>query len=562
MTRPFPLDCPGPCVPIQASSRKPSSVCRFSLPPALAALLLTAYFLLALNRSLWRSLWPLFHGGDAGGPGFFLSLCLFLVCYLNLLFTLLLWPKAGKPVVCALLVVSAAAAYFMDSYGVSLDRDMIENVFQTNTSEAASLLTPALLWHVAVFGALPAALFARLRLRHAPWRRGLLHKLAGVAATLLVAALLFGLSTKQYIYFARNHRDLYDRFNPYNYLSATVRYARHALTDRDRPLQPLGTDAHLAAPPDPLHPTVVVLVVGETGRAQDQGLQGYPRDTTPELAAAGVDYFTDAHSCGTATAVSVPCMFSDLGRAHYREDKARDTENLLDVLRHAGVTVQWRDNDNGCKGVCRRVPTEDLSDARIRGLCADGDCLDDVLIRDLPARLAALRKPALLVLHLKGSHGPAYYRRYTPAFRRFTPTCDTAEVQTCDHQAIVNTYDNTLLYTDHILGTIIADLRALPDTTDAALVYLSDHGESLGENGIYLHGMDYRVAPPEQTHIPFLLWFSPAWKADHPAQAACVASRRDRPVSQDNLFDTMLGLFGVHTSVYRAALDLGHGCAD
>jgi lipid A ethanolaminephosphotransferase len=540
---------------------KSLSAFRPTLSPPLAALLLTAYFLLALNHSLWRALWPLFHGGgDAGGTGFFLSLCLFLVCYLNLLFTLLLWPRVGKPLACVLLLVSAAAAYFMDSYGVSLDRDMIENVFETNTSETLTLLTPDLLWHVALFGALPALVFARVRLAHAPWRRECLRKLLGVVVTLLVAAGLFGLSTKQYIYFARNHRNIYDLFNPYDYLSATVRYARHELAQRDIPLQPLGTDARLAAPPDPAHPQVVVLVVGETARAENQGLQGYARDTTPELAAAGVDYFTDAHSCGTATAVSVPCMFSDLGRLHYREDKAKHTENLLDILVRAGVAVHWRDNDNGCKGVCRRVPTEDFSNARIAGLCADGDCLDDVLVRDLPTVLASLRKPALLVLHIKGSHGPAYFRRYTPAFRHFTPTCDTAEVQTCDHQTIVNTYDDTLLYTDHILGTVIDDLRALPASTRSALIYLSDHGESLGENGIYLHGMDYRVAPSQQTHIPFLLWFSPGWKAAHPAEAACVASRTHQPVSQDNLFDTVLGLFGVETRVYRQPLDLTHGC--
>ncbi|PWK92059.1 phosphoethanolamine transferase [Fulvimonas soli] len=538
--------------------RRPFAAFRLRLSSPVAALLLSAYFLLALNHSLWRALWPLFHGGGAGGAGFFVSLCLFLVCYLNLLFTLLLWPRVGKPLVCALLLVSAAAAYFMDSYGVALDRDMIENVFQTNPSEARALVTPALLWHLALYGALPALLFARLRIAWAP-RRQWLRALAGALATLALAAGLFGLSSKQYIYFARNHRDVYDLFNPYNYLSAGVRYARHALAGQGQPLQPLGSDARLAAPPDPAHPRLVVLVVGETARAQDQGLQGYARDTTPELAAAGVDYFTDAHSCGTATAVSVPCMFSHLGRAHYNEDVARRTENLLDILQRAGVAVQWRDNDNGCKGVCKRVPTEDLSDAAIPGLCAGGDCLDDVLVRDLPAKLAALRAPALLVLHLKGSHGPAYYRRYTPAFRRFAPTCDTAEVQTCDHAAIVNTYDDTLLYTDHILGRVIADLRALPAET--ALVYLSDHGESLGENGIYLHGMDYRVAPPEQTHIPLLVWFSPAWKAAQPAQAACVASRTHRPAGQDNLFHTVLGLFGVRTSVYRPELDLAHGCA-
>jgi lipid A ethanolaminephosphotransferase len=224
------------------------------------------------------------------------------------------------------------------------------------------------------------------------------------------------------------------------------------------------------------------------------------------------------------------------------------------------VDVSWRDNDEGCKGVCARVPSEDLTHASVAGLCDSQGCLDDVLLDDLPQQLAKLHPPALLVLHIKGSHGPAYYKRYPPAWARFKPDCETAEVQTCTYAQVVNSYDNTILYTDHNLGRVVDALEALPASYDTAMLYLSDHGESLGEDGIYLHGADWDTAPSQQKHIPMLLWLSPAWKQGGGLDLACVAAQEERKLSQDNLFDTVLGLFDVRTRVYRPQLDIFAGC--
>jgi lipid A ethanolaminephosphotransferase len=229
------------------------------------------------------------------------------------------------------------------------------------------------------------------------------------------------------------------------------------------------------------------------------------------------------------------------------------------VLQHAGVDVYWRDNDEGCKDVCARVPNDDLTDAKIAGLCDASGCVDEVLVADLPQRLAQMKSPALLVLHIKGSHGPAYFQRYPAAFNVFKPGCDTAEVQTCTYDQTVASYDNTILYTDHILGRVVDALKADPEV-DSAMMYLSDHGESLGEKEVYLHGADWATAPTQQKHIPMLMWLSPGWVRDSGLRLDCMAQRRTQPASQDNVFHTLLGFFDTRTTVYKPELDLLSGC--
>src|SRR3546814_910956 len=235
-------------------------------------------------------------------------------------------------------------------------------------------------------------------------------------------------------------------------------------------------------------------------------------------------------------------MCSRLDRDQYSNKKANAQQNLLDVLQRIGVHVQWRDNNSDSKGVALRVPYTDFRKHEMAGLCTANSCHDEVLLDGLDAMLSDSQGDHILVLHLLGSHGPSYYRRYPPAFRRFTPDCAQDDVQRCSRDTIVNAYDNTMLYTDHVLAKLIALLQRHEAQIAPTLVYLSDHGESLGENGLYLHGMPYAFAPEEQKHIPFVLW-SPELDTD------CLRARRDNAYSQDNLFDTVLGLFDVRTSI-------------
>jgi lipid A ethanolaminephosphotransferase len=221
------------------------------------------------------------------------------------------------------------------------------------------------------------------------------------------------------------------------------------------------------------------------------------------------------------------------------------------------------DNNTGCKGVCDGLPNERLSTATAPGLCAER-CLDEGLVRALDARLDALRagdrSTQLLVLHMLGNHGPSYFRRYPPAFERFTPACRNDDLGRCTREEIVNAYDNALLYTDYVLASLITRLQDREDRVDSALLFMSDHGESLGEKGLFLHGVPWLVAPKEQTAVPAVTWHSAGFARSAGLDAACLRERAKAPVQHDHLFHSLLALLDVHTSLYDPAWDVTRTC--
>jgi lipid A ethanolaminephosphotransferase len=306
-------------------------------------------------------------------------------------------------------------------------------------------------------------------------------------------------------------------------------------------------------------PRQLLVVVGETARAQNWGLNGYRRNTTPELAQAGVINFSDVASCGSSTEVSLPCMFSPYGRRHYDREQIERHQSVLHALQRAGIPVLWRDNQSGCKGVCDALPFDRLADARDASLCNDERCLDEILIHDLESRIPPGGSDRVVVLHQLGNHGPSYFERYPARFRKFTPTCESPELGKCSREQIVNAYDNALLYTDHFLAATIGRLKGMQGY-DTAMIYVSDHGESLGENGLYLHGLPYAIAPREQTRVPMVMWFSPDFARDDRLDLACLRQRAAGPASHDHLFSSLLGLMRVKTAVYDPAWDLLAGC--
>ncbi|VFS62712.1 Phosphoethanolamine transferase eptA [Kluyvera cryocrescens] len=328
------------------------------------------------------------------------------------------------------------------------------------------------------------------------------------------------------------------------------------------PLVKIGEDAtQKAVMKNGPRKNLTILVLGETSRAADFSLGGYDRQTNPLLAKDNVVYFPKTASCGTATAVSVPCMFSNMPRDAYNESLAHHQEGLLDIIQRAGIQVLWNDNDGGCKGACDRVPHQDMTALNLPGQCINGECYDEVLFHDLEKTIDTMQGDGVIVLHTIGSHGPTYYNRYPPAFRRYTPTCDTSEIQSCSQEQLKNSYDNTILYVDYIVDKAIKLLQSKQDKFTTSLVYLSDHGESLGENGVYLHGLPYSIAPETQKHVPMLLWLSNDYQQRYGVNYDCLQKHATQnSYSQDNLFSTMLGLTGVETREYRATDDILATC--
>lgn len=515
----------------------------------------SVFFALACNRMFWHTALA----NHAGGIGFALSLFCLLAAVHALLFGLLAWRWNAKPLLAVLFVTTALATHYMNSYGVYLDADMLRNVLHTDHKESRELLTPALLLPLLCYAALPIAVLWRVRLRRRGRGKALGVRLLFLAGVAAVGAAGSMLSFQDLSALMRNHREVRYLATPINYLAALRQNLKSDSPIKHQPRLPIEHDA-MATPRAPgSRPRLLLVVLGETTRAQNWGLNGYARQTTPELAQTGVINFPDMHSCGTSTEVSVPCMFSPFGRHDYDESKIRAHQSFLHVLDHAGIATLWRDNQSGCKGVCEGLEAQQLDDATKPGLCRDGRCMDEILLDELAAQVRARPGDRVVVVHQLGSHGPSYFQRYPAQFRRFTPTCDTAELGNCSREQIVNAYDNTILYTDHFLDRAIGTLRALPDY-DTAMIYLSDHGESLGEKGLYLHGVPYAIAPEEQTRVPMVMWFSPEFAKDRRLDLQCLRRRAAQRADQDDLFPSVLGLMQVKTSVYDRSRDLFAAC--
>jgi lipid A ethanolaminephosphotransferase len=519
------------------------------------------------NLPLWMTLWalPESHGWHAA-----LTLSAWALVLLGVTLTFLslwVWPRWLKPAGLVLLLTAAGASYFMRSYGVVIDPTMLANALNTDAREVRDLLSGTMAVALLAGVVLPGWWWWRQPVRAVPVRRLLPRQLGVGVLALLAAVVLLWLSFQDLASLMRNHKPLRYMINPFNTVYAVTRNAVGRAAHAQQPLLPLGEDATLpaAAADTADNAPLIVVVVGETARAANFGLGGYARDTTPRLARlrdeGELAYFSNVSSCGTNTQTSVPCIFSGQGRARYDADTRQ--ENLLDVLQRAGLAVLWLDNQSGCKGVCDRVPHAETRTLNVPGLCEDGECFDEVMLRELPGQLEKLdparrARGTVVVLHQMGSHGPAYYKRTPANFKPFGPECTSSTLQECPPQQIVDAYDNTIRYTDHFLAETIAWLREQKRPT--ALYYVSDHGESLGEKGLYLHGMPYSMAPQEQTHVPMVMWFSPAWQSRHGPTLKCVAAAAKQPWSHDNLFHTVLGMAGVRTAVHDAGQDLLSTC--
>lgn len=491
----------------------------------------------------------------------FLSMPLVAISVINIVVTLASFLWLDRLIIALFILVSAAAQYFIWNYGIIIDRSMLVNILDTTPSESFALMTPKLVITLLLSGIVMAGVAFWIRIRPAvPFWKSAVYRVVSVAASIICILLVASLFYKDYASLFRNQKELVKSLSPSNSITATLSWYKHEQT-ANLPLVKIGEDAHLSPAMQNGKKNLTILIVGETSRAANFSLSGYERETNPLLAKDDVTYFPHTASCGTATAVSVPCMFSGMPRAHYDDALAGHQEGLLDVIQRAGIKVLWNENDGGCKGACDRVPHQDMNGLNLSGMCIKGECYDEVLFHGLEEYIQQLQGNGVIVLHTIGSHGPTYYNRYPPAFRRFTPTCDTNQIQDCSQQQLVNTYDNTLLYVDYIVDKAIKLLQAHQDRFTTSLVYLSDHGESLGENGTYLHGMPYAIAPEVQKHVPMLIWLSPDYQKRYGVNKSCLDKLASQDnFSQDNLFSTMLGLTGTLSSVYKNQDDILTSC--
>ena len=468
-----------------------------------------------------------------------------------ILLSLITYSKTTKPFLIVMLLISSQTAYFMDLYDVVIDANMLRNALETNWAETRDLLSLRQSGYLMLLGILPSALLWRIRLTPATARQLLLAKLKWIAFALASSAILMLLFSKFYASFLREHKPLRYYANPAYYLYSIGKLSVQVLPARSTHFQQIGLDAHQQK--SSTTRKLIILVVGEAVRWDHLSMNGYHRETTPLLKQESIVNYPSFSSCGTETGVSVPCMFSVFGQRGYSKAKGASTENVLDILKRAGVTVLWRDNNSDSKGVAVRLPYEDFKTNKLNPVCDDGECRDEGMLTGLQ-QIVSQRQTGdiLIVLHQMGNHGPAYYKRYPASFEKFTPVCRTNQLEQCSKDEITNAYDNALLYTDYFLSKTITTLKKFDGQFQTAMLYMSDHGESLGEKGIYLHGFPYSFAPETQTHVAALAWFG----TTYPVDRVQLRQQAGMSYSHDYLFHTLLGMFEVKTTLYKPELDM------
>lgn len=512
-------------------------------------IIFTALFIVLFdNVSFFRhvvEVYP-FHGMNIP---FIISQTIVFFLFLILFFSLLTWKNFTKVVLIFMLLIASLEHYFMQTYNVLIDETMIENAMQTDLSESLDLMSWKLIVYFLVLGVFPSYLLYKTPLKYVGIKHEIILKVKLIIGSVVLMLVLMLPFSKYYTSFFREHYVLRFYTNPTHALFSVGVYVKAQLKDKNIPLKKIGLDATLKKSEKR---KIIIMVVGEAARADHFSLNGYEKETNPLLEKENIINFSNIFSCGTTTAVSVPCMFSVYDRSDYNTQKGLHAENVLDVLNHAGVEVLWRDNNSNSKGVADRVNYEYYKNSTINTVCEEGECRDIGMLVGLDKIIDKSDKDILIVLHQMGNHGPAYYKRYPKAFEKFIPTCKTNQLEDCTREEISNAYDNALLYTDYFLSQTIQFLKHYEHENNTAMLYMADHGESLGDNGLYLHGIPYFIAPEHQKHVGTVLWLGKGFPLDR----VKIKKKSIKEYSQDNLFSTLLGLFDIETKVYQKKMDI------
>jgi lipid A ethanolaminephosphotransferase len=516
-----------------------------------AILLVVGFVMLTGNWSLFSKISKIYPLTLQHAP-FLLSLAVFFSVLTAIFFLLISHGKATRWILALFLIIVSQAAYYMDKFGVIVDTVMIDNIIQTNPQEFAGLLTSSLVLRTLLLGIIPAWLvikhFPKPDNARSEFKSRL--KLSGVLVLLLL--LIIAPFTAGYASFWREHKITRYYANPTYSVYSIIKYVAQQISIANPvPLKRIAQDAVILGPTTK-RTELMVMVVGETARFDRFSLNGYHRETNPLLAKQNVLSLSNVSSCGTSTGVSVPCMFSSLGRKSYDKELALNQENALDVLFNHGVEILWRDNNSDSKGVATRMKYEDFKTPTLNPECA-GECRDIGMLSGLDKYVESRKgKDILIVFHQMGNHGPEYYRRYPKEFEKFKPMCMTGELQDCTQEEIDNSYDNAILYTDYFLSEVINFLKKYDEDHATAMLYVSDHGESLGEHGFYLHAAPYMIAPKEQTHVPAIVWMGKHF--DYKLNQ--LVPFKDYALSHDDVFCSLLVAFELDTKMCLAKKEM------
>jgi len=447
------------------------------------------------------------------------ALIFYLICFLS--------RYVGKFLLVLFFIISAVAVYFINTYGVLIDKSMIGNILNTNYAESSSFFSIKLIIYILLFGVLPGIYIIKAKIINETWKRfGITSSL-----TLLFILTLVFANASNWLWIDKNAKVIGALPMPWSYVANTYLFYKDKFKSNEKEV--LLPDATIKDN----QKSVVVLVIGESARSQNFSLYGYKKNTNPLLSKMDNLFHFEATSCATYTTAGVKCILE-----HTNTDKLY--EILPNYLYRNNVEVIWRTSNWGEPPV--HIKNYQNRDALMPNCKGEGCNYDEILLTGLKDQILASKKnKILIVLHTSTSHGPQYSKKYPPQFETFKPVCNSVELGNCSQTELINAYDNTIVYTDYILSKVIEDLKQLNEYK-STMIFVSDHGESLGEKNLYMHGVPISVAPKEQYEIPFIVWVSNGSKQ----------VKANKVLSQNNVFHSVLNFLNIQSPIYEEGMSI------
>ncbi|RTY96771.1 phosphoethanolamine--lipid A transferase EptA [Flavobacterium sp. GSN2] len=434
----------------------------------------------------------------------------------------------GKFLLVLFFIINSVAVYFVNTYSVIIDESMIGNILNTNYDESSSFFSFKLVVYLLFLGIIPSIYIIKVKVINVTVKRFFVL----ISLTLLFILGLVIANSSNVLWIDKNSKTLGGLAMPWSYtVNISLFYAHESKKNEKEILLPNATIKDNQK-------SVVVLVIGESARSQNFSLYGYNKNTNPLLSKTNNVFHFNAKSDATYTTAGVKSILEH-----------KNTDDLYEILpnylHRNNVEVIWRTTNWG-------EPPIHIKNYQNRAFLmpnckGDGCNYDEVLLSGLKEQILASKKnKILIVLHTSTSHGPTYSKKYPSEFETFKPVCKSVELANCSQTELINAYDNTIVYTDYILANIIKDLKQLT-AYKSTMIFVSDHGESLGEKNLYMHGLPLSIAPKEQYEIPFIVWYS-----DNSSKHL----KPNEMLSQNHVFHSVLNFLNIQSPIYNEELNI------
>lgn len=460
---------------------------------------------------------------------------LFVLTFMMTYLVMFISRRLGRILIAILQVINALSVYFVITYHVVLDDSMLGNVFNTRYSEASGFFSWWLVGFVLLLGVIPSIFVLKCPIKKEK-RNG---KRLGIVcgSSLMLSVVLLLLNINQTLWIGRYDTELGGLIMPWSYVVNTIRLIS---MNKDKNVEEVKLpDGKITD----TKKTVVVLVIGESARKANFQLYGYKRQTNPLLSKQQDLKVFEANSCATYTTAGVKAILEPM-------DSGTLYEILPNYANRTGVDVVWRTTNwgeppvhikeyHGRDELHKLYP--ELKDINY----------DELLFTGLRERIEkSAKSKVLIVLHTTTSHGPVYSQKYPKEFEKFSPVIDNVEQADKDIDKLINAYDNSIVYTDYLLSNLIDTLRSLTGW-QTAMMFVSDHGESLGENKLFMHGVPMTMAPAYQYEIPFLVWTSDGFR-----NVKSQGTSLPKPIDQHYVFHSVLNLLSIESPAYKSEYDI------